>query len=175
MVGGAITVRLAVAMFPVPPLAEDTWPVVFVYAPAVAPVTVTEYTHWPFTGIVTPPTLIVFELTVKAPLPKPQGSLTTLFGVVSPLGRGSINVTGLRATVFAGGFVMVNVSVVVPFSGMLVGLNTLAATGGATTVIGAVLLVVPVPPSVEVIAPVVLLASPAVVPFTSTFTVQELL
>jgi len=39
--GGAITVKLAVAVFPVPPLVEDTAPVVFVYGPAVAPVTVT--------------------------------------------------------------------------------------------------------------------------------------
>src|SRR5438552_2346681 len=47
--------------------------------------------------------------------------------------------------------------------------------GGATIFSVAVLLVVPVPPSVEVIAPVVLAASPATVPFTSTLSVHEIL
>src|SRR5215471_4482597 len=37
IVGGPITVRFAVAVFPLPPLPEDTVPVVFVYWPAVAP------------------------------------------------------------------------------------------------------------------------------------------
>src|SRR5262249_61326446 len=41
MLGGATTVRLAMAFVPVPPLAELTLPVVFVFAPAVVPVTVT--------------------------------------------------------------------------------------------------------------------------------------
>src|SRR5205807_8429091 len=39
----------------------------------------------------------------------------------------------------------------------------------------AVLLVAPVPPSVELIAPVVLLASPSTVPFISTLIVQDAL
>src|SRR5262249_39050686 len=37
MLGGATTVRLAIAVVPVPPLAALTVPVVFVFAPAVAP------------------------------------------------------------------------------------------------------------------------------------------
>src|SRR5258708_35633838 len=45
--------------------------------------------------------------------------------------------------------------------------------GGATIFSVAVLLVVPVPPSVEVIAPVVLAASPGTVPFTSTLRVHD--
>src|SRR5438105_8171797 len=45
--------------------------------------------------------------------------------------------------------------------------------GGATILMSTVLLAEPVPPSVEEMAPVVLLASPAAVPCTSTFTVQE--
>ena len=45
MVGGPTTVKFAEAVFPVPPLPEDTLPVVFVYWPAVAPVTVTLTTH----------------------------------------------------------------------------------------------------------------------------------
>src|SRR5215472_13949870 len=84
----------------------------------------------------------------------------------------SFNVTGLRATVFAAGLVMVIVSVVVPPTGMRVGLNALATTGGATTVNVAVLLVAPVPPLVELTVPVVLDTEPAAVPVTFTTTVQ---
>jgi hypothetical protein len=39
--GGAATLRFAVAVLPVPPFVDVTEPVVFVYWPAVAPVTVT--------------------------------------------------------------------------------------------------------------------------------------
>ncbi len=45
IVAGPTTVKFAEAVFPVPPLPEDTLPVVFVYWPAVAPVTVTLTTH----------------------------------------------------------------------------------------------------------------------------------
>jgi len=41
IVGGEATVRFAVAVFPVPPLVEVTFPVVLVYWPELAPVTVT--------------------------------------------------------------------------------------------------------------------------------------
>ena len=69
---------------------------------------------------------------------------------------------------------MVKVSEVVAFRAMLVGLNALAIEGGATTVRVAVLLVAPVPPSVELTAPVVLAFAPAVLPVTFTENVQEL-
>ena len=42
MDGGEATVKFAVAVLPVPPLVELTAPVVFVYCPEAAPVTVTE-------------------------------------------------------------------------------------------------------------------------------------
>jgi len=51
---------------------------------------------------------------------------------------------------------------------MLLAPNALLIEGGATTKSVAVLLVVPVPPSVELMAPVVLLLVPAVVPVTLT-------
>ena len=63
-------------------------------------------------------------------------------------------------------------NVAVPFN-RIVGLeNAFIMTGGATTVMVAVLLVVPVPPFDEVIAPVVLLLTPGVMPVTSTVIVQ---
>jgi len=91
--------------------------------------------------------------------------------VVNPAGSVSVNPTPVNATVEFG-FVIVKVRLVVPFSGILAAPNDLAIVGGATTVTVAVLLVVPVPPSVEVTAPLVLFLTPAVVPVTSTFTVQ---
>ena len=71
------------------------------------------------------------------------------------------------------GFVIVNVSVVVPLSAMLEAPNSLLIEGGATTVTLAEA-VPPVPPSVEVTFPVVLFFTPAVVPVTLTEIVQEL-
>src|SRR5262245_26759872 len=70
---------------------------------------------------------------------------------------------------------MVNVTVVVPFSGMLAAPKLLEMVGGATTVNVAVLLVPPVPLSVEVTLPVVLFRVPAVTPFTFTEKVHDAL
>jgi hypothetical protein len=92
---------------------------------------------------------------------------------VNPLGSVSLNATPVSATVLATGLVRVNCNEVVAFTAMLIGLNALAIDGGATTVSIAVLLVVPVPPSVEVTFPVVLLLLPAVVPVTPTENVHE--
>lgn len=73
-----------------------------------------------------------------------------------PVGSVSVKATPVNATVFATGFVMVSVSEVTPFGGMLEAPKDLAMEGGATTVMLDVLLVEPVPPFVEVIALVVL-------------------
>src|SRR5258708_902816 len=170
MLGGAITFRFALAVRPVPPLVELTAPVVLVYWPAAAPVTVTENTHWLFTAIVAPVSVIPVGFVVVS---VPPQVLDELLATVSPVGSVSLNATPVSATVFAAGLVIVNCNELVAFRAMLVGLKTLAMVGGATTVRVAVLLVVPVPPSVEVIAPVVLFSSPALVPVTFTEKVQE--
>ena len=93
----------------------------------------------------------------------------------NPLVSVSLNAIPFSALVLLAGLPIVNVTVVVPLSGMLAAPNALLMVGGATTFNVAVLLVVPVPPSVELIAPVVLLASPDTVPFTSTLKVHEVL
>src|SRR5262249_7045912 len=85
----------------------------------------------------------------------------------------SLKAIPVSADVFAAGLVMVNVTVVVLFNAILDAPNALLIVGGATTFSVAALLVVPVPPSVEVIAPVMLAASPAAVPFTFTLKVQD--
>ena len=99
--------------------------------------------------------MVVGAVVCNIPLPRPHGSLVIPLVTVSPVGSMSFNVTGLRATALTGGLVIVIVSVVVACNGMVVGLNTLATTGGATTVRLAVA-VLPVPPLVELTAPVVL-------------------
>src|SRR5262249_21762430 len=99
--------------------------------------------------------IVVGAVVCNTPLPRPHGSLTIALATVNPVGRMSFNTTELRATVFTAGLVIVSVSVVVPFSGMLVGLNALATTGGATTVRLA-LAVFPVPALVDDTGPVVL-------------------
>jgi hypothetical protein len=135
--------------------------------PDVAPVTVTLNWHWLFVLIVVPESVMVFVPLMVRLLVPPQTLLVPLT-TVSPVGSVSLKATPVKATVLAAGLVMVNCNDVVAFSAMLVGLKTLAIDGGATTVRTAVLLVAPVPPSVEVIAPVVLLLLPALVPVTST-------
>jgi hypothetical protein len=104
----------------------------------------------------------------------PPQTVADALATVKPVGNVSVNATPVRATAFAAGFVIVNVSEVVAFSAMLVGLNTLAIEGGAITLTLAEA-VPPVPPSVEVTLPVVLFLVPAVVPVTFTLNVQELL
>jgi hypothetical protein len=150
-------------------LVEVTLPVVLVYCPEAAPVTVTLNWHWLLTAIVAPVSAIpVGAVVVSVP---PQ-TVAVAFATVSPVGNVSVKATPVSATVFAAGLVMVNVSEVVAFRAMLLGLNTLAIDGGATTLIEAEA-VPPVPPSVEVTLPVVLFCVPAAIPVTFTEKVQE--
>jgi hypothetical protein len=151
--GGAATVRFALAVLPEPPFVDVTAPVVFVYWPDVAPVTVTLNWHWPFTAIVAP----VREMPVGAAVVNvPPQTVDVLFATVRPAGRVSLNATPVSGFTFAAGFVIVNVSEVVAATAIVEGVKTLAIDGGVSTLMFAVLLVEPVPPSVDVIAPVVL-------------------
>ncbi len=115
--------------------------------------------------------LVVFAAAVTVP---PQVLLTPgVEATCSPFVSVSLNAMPFSAPVLAAGLVMVNVNVVVPFSVTLATPNALLIVGGATTLIDAVLLVVPVPPSVEVTAPAVLFLVPAEVPVTLTEKTQE--
>src|SRR5580765_7715302 len=169
--GGEATVRLAEAVLPVPPLVEVTLPVVLVYCPEAAPVTVTLNWHWLLAAIVAPTKEIpVGAVVVSVP---PQ-TVAEAFATVSPVGSVSVNATPNNGSTLAAGFVIVNVSEVVAFSAIVEGLNTFAIDGGASTFTLAEA-VPPVPPSVEVTLPVVLFCCPAAVPVTFTENVQELL
>jgi hypothetical protein len=103
----------------------------------------------------------------------PPQTVAEELATVKPVGSVSVKATPVRDTAFAAGLVVVNVSEVVAFSAIAAGLNALAIDGGATTLRVAVLLGAPVPPSVELTAPVVLALAPAVVPVTFTENVQE--
>src|SRR5262249_2498802 len=156
---------------PVPPFVEVTAPVVLVYWPETAPVTVTLNWHWPPTAIVAPVSAMpVGAVVVSVP---PQ-TVAEALATVRPVGSVSVKATPVSGSTFAAGLVMVNVSEVVAFSAIVEGLKTLAIDGGASTSTLAVA-VLPVPPFVEVTLPVVLVCFPAVVPVTFTENVQLLL
>jgi hypothetical protein len=169
IVGGVATVRFALAVLPVPPLLEVTLPVVFVNWPEAAPVTVTLNWHWLLTAMVAPDRAIpVGAVVVTVPPQTVEEALAT----VRPVGSVSVKATPVSANALAAGLVMVNVSEVVAFRATAAGLNTFAMDGGATTVMLAEA-VPPVPPSVEVTLPVVLLLVPPLVPVTFMEKVQE--
>src|SRR5882724_4771524 len=104
----------------------------------------------------------------------PPHTVAEAFGTVRPVGSVSVNATPVSAAAFAAGFVIVKVSEVVALTAMALGLNALAITGGAITLMLAEA-VPPVPPCVEVTFPVVLFCVPAAVPVTFRANVQELL
>lgn len=164
MLGGVATVSPAVAVLPVPPLVEVTLPVVLVYEPDAAPVTVTLNWHGVPAATLAPLNAIpVGAVVTKVPPHTADVELAT----VRPVGSVSANATPSSEVVFPVGLVMVKFSEVVAFNAIADGLNTFAIDGGATTKMLA-LPVLPVPPSVEVTAEVVLLAVPAATPVTFT-------
>jgi len=174
IVGGVATVRLAVAVFPVPPLVELTLPVVLTKFPEAVPVAFTVTVQVLFTAIVPP---------VSEPLPEPATAvavppqvLVNPFGVAMtiPAGKVSVKATPVSATALAAGFVIVKVNDVVPFRGTVAAPKALAMDGGATTLMLAEA-VPPVLPSVDVTFPVVLFFVPAAVPVTLIAKVQEVL
>ena len=103
---------------------------------------------------VAPDRLTAFDPETAVMVPAPQDPVK-LFGVptTSPLGKVSVNATPVMGTVFV--LLIVKLRVVVVLTGIRPAPNDLLIEGGTTTVTVAVA-VEPVPPSVEVTAPVVL-------------------
>jgi hypothetical protein len=117
--------------------------------------------------------LVEFAAAVTVP---PQVLLTPgVDATCSPPVSVSLNAIPFSALVLLAGLVIVKVAVVVPFNEIAAAPNAFEIVGGATTFRVAVLLVVPVPPWVELIAPVVFRASPSTVPVTLTDKVQDAL
>src|SRR5260221_544325 len=118
-----------------------------------------------------PDRLIVPDPAVAVTVP-PHTPLNP-FGVATnnPAGNVSLKATPDSEDVL--GFVMVKVRLVEPFKAIEDAPNALLMVGtDEPTVMLAVLLVAPVPLSVELIAPVVLFLVPVVVPVTFTTTMQ---
>jgi hypothetical protein len=133
MVGGPATVKLALAVLPVPPFVEDTLPVVLVFIPAVVPVTFTEIVQVPETAIDPPDKLTKFVPLVA--VGKPPQVFESPFGVATtnPGGNVSANPTPFKGVpVF--GFVIVKVRDVLPFTGISTAPNALLMLGGLRTV-----------------------------------------
>lgn len=169
--GGTTTVSFAVAVFPLPPLVELIASDVFVNSPPVVPITLTATVQLELTA--SEPPVNESEVPPATALTIPPHEFVRPFGVAttSPAGSVSAKATPASATAFAAGLVIANASVLIPLSGIDVGLNAVAIDGGATTVTVAVA-VFPVPPSLALTWPVVFVSSPTAVPVTLTTTVQ---
>jgi hypothetical protein len=100
MDGGAITVRLAEAVPPVPPCVEVTWPVVLFCVPAVMPVTFTENVHELLGARLAPDKMILLVPTATVMGPPPQLPVKP-FGVAitRPTGSVSAKPTPVKAAV----------------------------------------------------------------------------
>lgn len=175
MLGVSLTVKAAVAVFPVPPLVDETAPDVLVKEPpAVVSVMFTTTVQELLTAMLPP----VSEMLVPpgAAEAVPPQLFVSPFGVATsnPAGRESLNATPVWATVFPAGLVIVKVNALVAFKRIVVGLKAFAIERADTTVSVAVA-VFPVPPWVDETAPDVLVKVPAAVPLMLTTTVQELL
>jgi len=163
--GGATTVMLAFEVLPVPPSVEIICTLLF-FTPDVVPWTVIDTTHAALVAM-----FPAERLTCPEPgtaVTGPPQELVKLLGLATtrPAGRLSVKATPVSATPTFG-FVMLKVNEVVPFSGIEAKPNALVIVGGVTTVKLAVA-VLPVPPFVELTAPVVFVKFPDAVPVTLT-------
>ena len=158
---------------PVPPLVELTGPVMLVLVPLLVPVMLREIVHELLMGI-EPPLKESEVLPEIAPLKVPPQPLVIpgVLATCSPPVSVSLKATPFSATVLTDGLVSVKVRVVVPPGRIVAARNALLMVGGATTARLAEA-VPPVPPCVEVTAPVVLFLAPAAVPVTFTAKLSE--
>ena len=136
IVGGAITVRMAEAVFPSPPFLEVTVPLVLSIAPPVVAVTVTVTVQVWLARIVPPDRLIQSVPDVTVP---PHCDGLGAEATITPDGKVSLYATPVRGTWFPGGyggpngFVIVKVRVEVSPTAIVLGENTLLIEGGFTS------------------------------------------
>src|SRR5581483_5878385 len=128
---GATTVVDALAVFPVPPLVEDTLPVVLFFKPSVEPVTVTLKVQVPLGAMLAPLKAIALVAAVVASVPPHCDAEES--GTVNPAGSVSLNATPVSVVVVFG-FVIVKLNVVVSPRLNDTAPKDLEIEGGATTV-----------------------------------------
>src|SRR5262249_31904538 len=165
------TVTDALAVLPVPALADVTLPLVLFLTPAVVPVTSTLTVQLPDAAIVPPLNVSVVSPALGVNVPPHEVDAFGVLATASPDGSVSVNPTPVRAVVVLVLFI-VKVRVVVPPRGIVASVNAFEMLGAPMTVIIAVLLVAPAPLSVELMTPVVLLCTPADTPVTVTLNEQ---
>lgn len=163
---GATTVRFADAVRPVPALVDVTVLVVFVSIPDPVAVTVTLKVHGTPGATVAPDSPIELAVTVSVP---PQAAEVAGVAVIPT--KESVNATpAILLIVFR--LVIVKPRLLVWPTLIELGEKPFPMLGGARMARIAVLEVPAAPCSVELICPVVLLYTPAVVPVTNKVTVQ---
>ena len=137
MLRGAITVKVADAAFPVPPLVEVTAEVVLTLLPPLVPVTVTLTVQVMPASMVPPEKvrLVAPALGANTGDPHPDVSASGVAATCIPAGKLSVKPTPVNATVFEEGLVMVKTRTLVPFTLIEEGVNPLEITGFETEVI----------------------------------------
>ena len=167
--GGTMTLILAVLVEPGPLCTEEIGPAVLTLVPAVVPLMPTIMLQEPLAASVPPDKLMVPEPTVA--VREPPHVLDVPAATTSPDGKESMKATPVSPVALFG-FVMLNVTLVVPFSGMLAAPKDFVIVGGTTTMTLADA-VLPVPPLVEVTEPLTFVFKPMVVLVTATVIVQD--
>jgi len=153
IVGGPATVIDAFEVLPVPASVEVIVTLLF-FMPAVVPVTLSETTQEALGASVAPER--ESEAAPATAVAVPEQVLARLEGVATtrPAGKLSVNARPVSEIAFDEGFVTVNERLVDPFKGIAAAPNALVIVGGAAT-LKLALAVLPVPPLVDVTAPVV--------------------
>jgi hypothetical protein len=161
--GGASTVMDAFEVLPVPASFEVIVTELFL-TPAVDPVTFTEIAQVALADRVPPERVTVEAPAVAVAVPPHVFESDGVLATTRPAGKLSVNASPVSARLEFG-LLTLNVSDVVPFNGRDAAPKALAIDGGLATDKFAVA-VLPVPPLVEVTAPVVLVYWPEAAPVT---------
>jgi hypothetical protein len=157
----AVTVTLADAVLPVPPLVEVTAAVVLLFRPVEVPFTFTENVQEALAASVAPDRLTAPEPATAVIVPPPQVPVKPLgVATITPAGSVSLKAMPVSETVLAAGLVIVKLRLVVPFTGIEAAPNDLLMLGGAITV---KVMGLPVPAAsapVEAVAEAVIVTGP---------------
>jgi hypothetical protein len=173
MVGGTATVKPAVAVLPALLSFDVTGPAVFVFVPVVVAVTLMEKVQEAVAPSVAPDKLTLDEPAVAVRVPPPQDPVRPL-GVETTSPEGKLSVKPTLVSDEALGFVTVKLKLVALLRGMAGAPNDSVIVGGAVpaTTLTLADAVSPMPPSVEVTFPVVLVLLPVLLPLMFTEKVQ---
>jgi hypothetical protein len=168
-----LTISVALALSPLPPLVEPTGELVLTLEPAVVPVTLNEIVQETFAAMLTPARLTLLPPAGAVRLPPHELVRPLGFATRSPAGNASVNVTPV-SVVDGLGLLIVKVSNDVPPTAIDAGAKLLDNTGGASVVTSSdALALLPLPALVDVTLDVLLTFVPVDVPVTLSEIVQD--